>query len=237
MIDWHCHILPGLDDGAVDLETAVAMAAFLQQAGFVEVYCTPHHIFGLYNTPPAQLRTAVAELQEKLDEAGIRLRLHAGMEYYLDEYFFAALADPQPLGDSNRLLVEIPSQADRSLVREGVFHAMRLGLTPLVAHPERSRLLNPQRGSGLLNKILFGKAPRAVEEEAFFEELRTMGCLFQGNYGSFSGYYGQPAQQRAVELANSGCYACFGSDGHNLHMLESSLVQGMDAVSRCGGKL
>lgn len=228
MKDWHCHILPGVDDGAADVATSIEMAQLLSRAGMTEVYCTPHRIFGLYDNTPDSVRAAVVALQSHLDRAGISIRLHAGMEYYLDEYFPAALDQPLLLGESNRLLVEIPSQADPGLVRDGVFSLLRKGLVPVIAHPERSRLLEPPPSPGLWQKLLGGQDSSAGT--SLLEDLRAMGCLFQGNLGSFSGYYGRSAQQRAGEFAANGLYSCFGSDGHTAEMLQSCLAPGVEAV-------
>lgn len=227
MKDWHCHILPGVDDGAADVATSIEMAQLLGFAGVTEVYCTPHRIFGLYDNTPDSVRAAVVELQSQLDRAGVSIRLHAGMEYYLDEYFSATLDEPLLLGESNRLLVEIPSQADPGLVRDGIFSALRKGLVPVIAHPERSRVLEASQSDGLWRKLLGGDSSAGP---SLLEDLRAMGCLFQGNLGSFSGYYGRSAQQRAGEFAAMGLYNCFGSDGHTPEMLQSCLAPGVAAV-------
>lgn len=230
MHDWHCHLLPGVDDGAGDESMALEMAALLAQAGFSAVYCTPHQIPGLYANTPQLVRNAVIALQGLLDDAGIALRLHTGMEYYLDEYFHEALKDPLLLGETDRLLVEIPSQANPALVREGAFHALRSGLVPLVAHPERSRLLFPLPEGGWLSRW------QRRGGSGLLGELRAMGCKFQGNLGSFAGYYGRTVQQRAEELAKAGVYDCFGSDGHDATMLQGCLSSGLEKVKNYGGR-
>lgn len=233
MIDWHCHILPGIDDGAPDVAVAVAMARLLSQSGITEVYCTPHHITGLYPNTPEQVRAAVRELQAHLDRDAISLQLHPAMEYYLDEYFLVDLNDPLTLGESNRLLVEIPSQVRPDLVREALARTLRKGLIPVIAHPERSRLLETPPARGFWQRLLGGGERGTSTANALtFDELRAMGCLFQGNLGAFAGYYGPAVQQRAEAFATAGHYACFGSDGHNAVMLKNCLTSGLAAVNR-----
>ena len=139
--DYHCHLLPGLDDGSASVAESLEMARLLAEAGFAEVYCTPHCMKGVYDTTPQAVRAGVAELQRAVDLAGIALRLQPGMEYYLDEYFPAALEKPVPLGETGMLLVEAPSQAHPELVQENIFLAVRQGFTPLFAHPERCDFL------------------------------------------------------------------------------------------------
>ena len=99
MIDYHCHILPGIDDGCADLDESLELAQVLTTAGFTEVYCTPHCIHGVYNNTPSAVRAAVEQLQEQLTREGIPLRLSPGMEYYLDEYFSQKLTDIKKRGN------------------------------------------------------------------------------------------------------------------------------------------
>lgn len=236
MRDWHCHLLPGLDDGAADPAAALAMAKLLAAAGVREVYCTPHRISGLYATTPEQVRDGVAELQSRIDAGGIALKLWPGMEYYLDEGFPAALEEAQPLGESDRLLVEVSPRGDRRLVQDGIFRIQRKGWVPLIAHPERSRIFAPERSEeGLMSKTIrsLGLMREPAEQvNPFLTELRQAGCLFQGNLGSFAGYYGRAVQLRAVSLLRAGCYDAFGSDGHTAEMLQSCLLAGVAAVGR-----
>ena len=192
MIDYHCHILPGCDDGAATVAESLEMARLLAAAGFREVCCTPHCIRGSYDNTPEQVRTAVVFLQKELDRAGIAVRLQPGMEYYLDEYFLD-LPELQTLGDSDLVLVEAPGQANPKAVQAGLEKVLALGLTPLVAHPERSEI------------FLSSPAPLASRHEV----------LLQGNLGSFTGFYGPQVQRCAYDLLRVGSYTVVGSDAHD----------------------
>lgn len=201
MIDYHCHILPGIDDGAKDLAESLEMARLLARAGFREVCCTPHCIRGGYDTTPGQVQEGVAELEEALNEEGIGLRLRSGMEYYLDE-FFLDLPELQPLGESRLVLLEAPGQANAEVVREGVERVFALGYTPIIAHPERSEIFKT-----------LAPSPQSLPE----------GVLFQANLGSFTGFYGPQVQRRAYDLLRAGRYAALGSDGHDAGRLAGVL--------------
>lgn len=207
MIDYHCHILPALDDGAQDLAEALEMARLLAAAGFREVCCTPHCIRGSYDTTPAQVREAVAALQASLHGEGIDLRLRPGMEYYLDE-FFLGLEEVQPLGEGRLVLAEAPGQANAEVVREGLEKIASLGLTPLIAHPERSPIFNFS-DAGAKRKTQNLQLPQ--------------GCLCQANIGSFTGFYGSRVQRCAYEQLRCGQYAAFGSDAHDAVRLAGML--------------
>jgi protein-tyrosine phosphatase len=177
------------------------MARLLAAAGFRQVFCTPHCIRGYYDTTPEAVREAVCALQKALDGEGIRLRLRPGMEYYLDEYFLD-LREPQTLGESRLVLVEAPSQALEEVVMQGLEKVRAIGLTPLVAHPERSEVFTPSP-SGL----------RSLPE----------GTLLQANLGSFTGFYGKQVQRRAYDLLRAGRYAALGSDAHDAARLAGML--------------
>ncbi len=235
--DWHCHLLPGLDDGPRETAEALEMARLLQSAGHREVYCTPHCIKGSFETTPEQVRGAVAELQSALDAEGIDLKLHPGMEYYLDEFFPSVLDDPLLLGETNLLLVEAPSQADPEMLREHLFAVVRRGLVPLFAHPERYAFFAlPEERRGFWAKVRttlpsFLNLPSGPREEheahsrglQLLTDLAAMGCRFQGNLGSFTGFYGEVVQRQARLIQRAGFYALYGSDGHSPRQLRAVL--------------
>ncbi len=222
-IDWHCHILPGLDDGARSPDESVAMATVLRDAGYSTVYCTPHLIKGCYEASNREVREAVAALQARLDTLGIPLRLLPGREYYLDEFLAEHLQDPLPLGDTRFLLIEIPNHILPDFAREGCYRICRNGYTPMIAHPERCRLLDPvppntQERSiwgSLFNSKLKTQNSK-LEEASLLGYLKDLGCAFQGNLGSFSGRYGERVRQAAGRLREAGGYTHFGSDAHGV---------------------
>jgi protein-tyrosine phosphatase len=229
MIDWHSHILPGIDDGAADLEQSIAMAQLLSVGGFTEVYCTPHLMRGCYEAAHDEVRRGVAELQEMVNSRGIPLKLHPGREYCLDEYLADYLKDPLPLGNSSLILVEIPPRITADMVRQLLYGVVRSGFTPVIAHPERCHLLEPatarrKTGRGLLGglKSLIargGGASRDQDRSDFtgnplLDYLRDLGCSFQGNLGSFCGFYGRQVQSAAEKLRSRGIYDRYGSDLH-----------------------
>jgi protein-tyrosine phosphatase len=104
-------------------------------------------------------------------------------------------------------------------------------LTPLFAHPERCALLAPPGTEGLFEGVWnrFSTPNAQLTAQNSLEMLKEMGCLFQGNLGSFSGVYGQRVAKRAREMLGQGLYACFGSDGHRAEALRSCLTAGSTA--------
>jgi protein-tyrosine phosphatase len=245
MIDWHCHILPNLDDGASSLDESLAMARILAAAGYTDICCTPHHLRGMYETSPESMRQGIAELQGQFSQNGIQLTLYEGMEYCLDEFFVDDFfREPVTLAGTNRVLVETPANAESLLLRENVFALTRKGYVPLFAHPERHAFLAPPpRKSESFSSRLWLKSKNndSVNDEnlaeTLLEELRQMGCEFQGNLGSVSGYYGSLVQKQEQRLRKAGLYKCYGSDGHTAESLERFLVPALESVRAAGSEL
>jgi protein-tyrosine phosphatase len=234
MIDWHCHLLPGIDDGAPDLDESLAMARALVAAGYQQVCCTPHCMHGVYGNDRQSVQQAVAALQRELNAAGIPLQLLAGMEYYLDEFFPEQLADPLPLGSTRLLLVEPPNRAHPEVVRENIFRIVRKGFIPLFAHPERLPSLvweDAKPAAGFWSRLAGGFAGARSAAPAFdLRDLRALGCQFQGNLGSLGGYYGSEVKARAQSLLQAGFYQRFGTDGHHQRGLTQILSAGAPPV-------
>jgi protein-tyrosine phosphatase len=224
LTDWHCHLLPHLDDGSDSLEESLEMGRSLERAGVTTVYCTPHCMRGVYENTPEGVRAKVAELQGALGRAGISLRLQPGMEYYLDEFFPRRLDDLLPLGDTGMVLVEAPTGGYHDQIRDFIFQVRRKGFTPLFAHPERYDFLAEKQSGGI--KELFRKAKRYLSSADEGENsklktqnskllaLRDLGCLFQGNLGSFRGFYGSEVRKTALAMQAAGIYHCYGTDAH-----------------------
>ncbi len=210
------------------------MARTLSRHGFSEVYCTPHCISDLYENTPAIVRDRVTRLQQSLDRSEIPLRLRPGMEYYLDARFPEQLSDLQPLGESRLLLVEAPAWAGSDLIVNNIRQIIARGFVPLFAHPERCNLIAaPGQGGGLWararNLIGSGEPKPAL---GLLAQLQNLGCLFQGNLGSFAGRYGKLVEKRSVALLEAGLYSCLGSDSHPLPGLEEMITGGLEKVRR-----
>lgn len=229
MIDYHCHILPGLDDGSRTMAESLEMATALHDAGYSCVHCTPHCISGLYDIPVDEVRQAVDELQEQLHAARIPLWLKVGMEYYLDDSFVARLDNPLTIGDTRMLLFELPARGNLDALKEAIFQIRKRGLIPLLAHPERYPTLMPRSEHGNYLRRLMGGAQQTTQSEVnilppIVTEIIDMGCRLQGDLGSFNGIYGEQAQHAAYQYWRSGCYACYGSDGHRVDQLQKALA-------------
>ncbi len=227
MIDYHCHILPDLDDGPKTMKESIEMATALSKAGFKTAYCTPHLIRGFYEASNEKVRKSVDNLQKELVEKNIDLELQPGREYYLDEFIFDYLNDPQPLGTSNNILIEIPNHIRPEQVKNIIYKIMCSGLTPVIAHPERCMLFDQAKkqtdGRFLFMNSLFKSSDSKrktrnlkPEDNSLLSYLQEIDCRFQGNLGSFSSMYGKRVRQNAERFRQAERYTCFGTDAHSV---------------------
>ncbi len=244
MIDFHSHILPAIDDGAVSIDESISMAEALAAFGYQSVCCTPHCIKGYYDLTPQRVREATLTLQADLDNADIRLELWPGMEYMLDECFAEFADDLLPLGDTRLILCEAPQQAHSGIIQESLKLIIEKGFVPLVAHPERNQYFyemlqprdaareakleeNPQKSKSIFQNLwpFASRVPRPASRG--FDAPRAAspdGVMFQANLGSFTGFYGESVQRRAYELLKQGVYSALASDLHDGSSAEKILV-------------
>jgi protein-tyrosine phosphatase len=230
-IDWHCHLLPGLDDGPAHIDDSVAMAAALHKAGFASVYCTPHLLKGAFDADNDAVRAAAMTLQKRLKEENVDLGLFIGREYYMDEFLSNYLKDPLPLGGTRFLLIEIPNNTPDQLARDSFFRIKCSGFIPMIAHPERCNLFAAPRKKASAWFPFFRSKHETTAETQLISYLSDLGCAFQGNLGSFSGWYGSHVQQTARSLEQRKIYTHFGTDAHSLQGIEeliASAIQLMD---------
>ena len=236
--DYHCHLLPGIDDGPSTMDESVELARAFHGAGYTTVFCTPHLVKGSFDTDNATVGTVRAALQAELTRRQIDLRLLPGREYYLDEFFMEYLQDPQPLGNSRFLLIEVPDYAPAEFVKEACYRIKCSGHVPMIAHPERCVLfaLPKQKRESVLDKALGSIFTRGEKNNfktralnaggatnELLDYLRDIGCAFQGNLGSFFGMYGERVRKAADGLQEIQLYTHFGTDVHALENLRHLL--------------
>ena len=215
------------------MDEAVEMATALRQAGFSTVYCTPHMVKGTFEVDNVTVRATMGALQTELFRKKIDLQLYPGREYYLDEFFTDHLKDPLLLGETRLILVEIPEILQADFIKSSFFRLKSSGFTPLIAHPERCRLLElpqpPKKGlSALLDTINSKLKTNNTEPEkaSLLTYLMEIGCTFQGNLGSFAGFYGERVRRKAEQFRAAGLYTHYGSDLHSIRQKDFLSITG-----------
>lgn len=198
MIDLHHHLLFGLDDGAPDLETSVAMAHMAYQDGITHIVCTPH-ASGQYEFRPDQNAARLDLLREALAAENIPIILGLGCDFHLSyDNIQDAIAHPAKyaINGTQYLLVELPDYGLPRTLGE-TFYEMRLaGLTPILTHPERNPTL--QNNHDLLADWL------------------RAGLILQLTAGSVLGVMGRTAQQMSERLLADRWVQILATDAHNI---------------------
>lgn len=197
-VDMHCHILPGVDDGAMDMAQSQRMLRMATAEGICEIVTTPHYKAGRSrrNVSSERAKELVDELQVWLNHEGIPIRLYTGNEI-LYNYEIDNLLETHSvcsLADSFYALIEFSPKDEYAYIKSGVQKVLMEGYVPLVAHIERYDAL--------------GKAER-------IEELIEMGAYMQVNAGSITGRGGWSTKHRVLSLIKKELVHVVATDAHD----------------------
>ncbi len=195
--DIHSHVLPGIDDGAANIDESLEMVKAFIRLGYTKIICSPHIHSDRYRNTRDSIQSAYNELMKGMEAENLHLQVEFAAEYHLDNEFLALIKkdDIISFGSERYVLVEFsfnlpPVGVDR------VFNLLtEKGYQPVVAHPERYEYWH-------------GNA-------SLFERLRSIGYLFQSNIHAASGAYGVIPQRIFQMLAKNGWIDFLGSDAHD----------------------
>lgn len=193
MIDFHSHILPGIDDGSRNLEQSIAMVNEAKEAGFTKIISTSHYMENYYECNERDRRQLLKKVQGNVQ--GIELIL--GNEIYITNNIIELLQNEQAssINGTEYVLFEFPLITTRPMNdKEVIYRLVENGYIPIIAHPERY--------------------PFIQENPDYLFELEEMGALFQANYGSIIGMYGLKAKKTLKILLKNNLISFFGSDVH-----------------------
>ena len=200
MIDFHNHLMPGVDDGATDLAQAVSGLKAMQEEGVRTLVTTPHFQASLTRDPVAfavrmaELDRGWSALQGLVKSRSQRMHVKRGVEIALD------LPDPDlsdrrlRLGGTSFVLVEFSGFMVPPRSPEVLASLAASGVRPILAHPERY--------------------PGVMRKEGLIGEWRKAGVYLQVNSGSLLGRYGQKAREAALHLLQQGWVDYLSSDYH-----------------------
>ena len=220
MVDLHCHLLPGIDDGPETMEEAVAMARMAAENGIERAVLTPHLHPGRYENSLESISHAAAEFRDELERQAVPLAIGFAAEVRLSlEVLGLVENETMPyLGEREGFRVmllefphsHIPVGADRM-----VEWLLERRVRPMIAHPERNK--------------------DVIRNLAKIAPYVEMGCLLQVTAGSVAGAFGAPAMQRAHELLERGWVTLLASDAHNLEVRRPDLEPGRAAAESIVG--
>lgn len=195
--DMHSHLLPGIDDGAPDVEESIELIRGMLALGFKKFITTPHIYTDIYPNNAQTIREAHTLLQQRLVQEGMEVTVHAAAEYYMDEHFDAWLQKGEPLLTLHRnwVLVEFSFVAPPMDLDNKIFNLQMAGYQPVLAHPERYGYLH--------------------RKKAQYHRFKDQGCLLQVNVLSLAGYYGSSVKDAAQWMVSEGLVDLLGTDLHH----------------------
>lgn len=198
--DYHCHILPGVDDGVPSLDESLAVLQRYEELGITSVWLTPHIMEDIPNTP-SFLSERFARLQEAYT-GPVRLQLAA--EHMLDNLFEQRLSAGEVLPlMQNHLLVETSYFSPPMNLEATLERIKSRGYHPVLAHPER-----------------YGYMDRDD-----YRRLKDRGIRFQSNLSSLAGAYGPVARKKVQWLQQQHFIDYWGTDLHRLHVFEAVIQE------------
>jgi protein-tyrosine phosphatase len=214
MVDVHCHILPGLDDGPKTIDVSLEMAESAIADGITHVVATPHSS-GTYCFDYSLVRERRDDLQAKI---GSRLILATGCDFHLNPENLDALRADAPrfcINQRGYLLLEFNEYSIPPSMDQTLHEIQLLGLRPIITHPERNAILR-------------------VQTERLVKWVRQ-GCFVQVTAGSLSGVFGPSAQKDAWRWMEDGLVHFVASDAHNTRGRPLKLQAAFDLVrGQCG---
>jgi len=199
----HSHLIPGIDDGAKDIEDSLRLIRGLADLGYRKLITTPHVLSDYYPNTPDIIGQGLTTVKAELKKQGMQMEMQAAAEYMMDDHFTALLEKEEPLLKlkDNMVLVELSFAVPAINLKEILFQINLRGYQPVLAHPERY--------------LYFGAA------KGWYDQLKDAGCLFQLNLLSLKGYYGKGSQELAQYLIKKKYIDLLGTDMHHEKHLEN----------------
>ena len=216
LIDLHAHLLPGIDDGPVDLSDSLALLRALAEQGVSTVVAGAHALDGRYNATADAVLSLTEQVNQAIQAEAIPLTVLPGMELFLSFDILAALRAGRVFGlnRSRYLLIELPSREMPHSTERALFELMIAGYRPILNHPERNRGIqrDPDR----------------------FYRLADQGVGAMITASSLLGRFGAEAQALGEEFLAEGAAEFVVSDAHDLRGRAPRLAEGLAAARQWG---
>ncbi|MFS3928301.1 tyrosine-protein phosphatase [Priestia flexa] len=215
MIDLHCHILPGIDDGSVHEEMSVEMAKRAVSQGIKKIVATPHHQNGRYFNTKQTIEQAVNTLNKRLQVENIPLTILPGQEIriygeILQDYHKGEILTLNNTG--KYIFVEFPSSQVPRYAERLLYDIQSEGLIPIIVHPERNS--------------------RLIEEPKLLYEFVKKGALAQLTASSITGQFGKKIKNFSNQLLEANLIHFIASDSHDLKHRNFNMEQAVSLVQK-----
>ena len=220
MIDLHCHLLPGIDDGPKTSEEALELAQIASLNGITQAIVTPHIIPGRYDNTLHSIKTVFLDYYKLVKQKNNPLQLGMAAEIRIDPVIKTMVeTESVPfLGEDNGfkiVLLEFPHDVLPRGSMEMVEWLMKRNIRPMIAHPERNRAV--------------------VSKPVAIEPFVKSGCLLQITSGSLSGAFGNEPLKTAKYLLKKGWVNVIASDAHNNHKRKPEMEPGRKIAEKIVG--
>ncbi len=214
MIDIHSHILPGIDDGAKDLEGSIEMARKAVQEGIHTIIATPHHKNEKFENPKQDILPLVEQLNRRLQEENINLNILPGQEVrifgeLLEDYEKGTIL---PLASSSYLFIEFPSDSVPRYTEKLIYDIQLTGFQPIIVHPERNAEL--------------------MERPEKLYRLVKNGAATQLTAASIAGYFGKNIQKFTGQIIEANLAHFIASDAHNITTRAFKMKEAYDFIEK-----
>lgn len=198
MIDLHCHILPGVDDGAQSLLDSLNMARKAVEQGIHTIVATPHHLNNSYENPKHQILDKVEELNQLLQKESIDVKILPGQEIRVHGEMIEGytIGEILTVNHTPYVLVEFPSNHVPRYTEKLFYDLQMNGLVPVIVHPERNREI--------------------IERSELLYQLVKKGALTQITASSVTGDFGKKIKNFTLQLIEANLTHFIASDAHNL---------------------
>ncbi len=217
VVDMHNHLIPGIDDGATDLESSIQMIRAMYSLGYRKFIATPHIQWEMYKNTNQIIENGAQLVRDRLAELKMNVEFKGAGEYFLDEHVDGLLENNIPLLTihKNMVLVEFSFIRQPMDLKEKLFQLQIKGYQPIIAHPERY--------------LYFGA------HKSTYDELHDMDCIFQLNLLSLCGYYGKKQEELAQYLIKKKYVSLLGSDLHNIRHI--NILRASSSISAIVNRL
>jgi len=221
MVDLHCHLLPGIDDGPETLDESLALVRHALESGITKAVVTPHYLPGRYENTLDHIRQSAQQFRGELVSRQLPLEIGFAAEVRIGaEVLTLVESEALPvLGsvDGYRvLLLELPDSHIVPGTDKLLAWLLERKIRPLIAHPERNK-----------------DVMRDIEKIGPFVE---MGCWLQLTGGSLCGIFGLTCRERSLQLLERGWVKVIASDAHNMTARKPELEPARKAAEEIVGE-
>lgn len=210
MVDFHTHILPGIDDGSQEYSESQRLLIEAKEAGFNKIVSTSHYAVGCFEVPEYKRKKLIEELKQEKDSLEIIL----GSEIFLTYNILDLLKEykASTINGTNYILFELPLRHNFPNLKDFLNKLKNNDYKLILAHPERYKIV--QKNFDILY------------------ELQELGVIFQSNYGSILGIYGGAAKRTVKKMFKENLVSLLGTDIHRERSIYLKIPKAIKSIKK-----